>query len=89
MKTIDKFRNYVLDEEFKITIINGKVNISNYQKIDHFDSNKIIIRYEDGSVSINGKNLVVSKLLKDELLITGNIKNIELKDYENEKWFYK
>ncbi len=85
MKTIDKFRNYVLDEEFKITIINGKVNISNYQKIDHFDSNKIIIRYEDGSVSINGKNLVVSKLLKDELLITGNIKNIELKDYENEK----
>lgn len=85
MKVIDQFRNYILDEEFKITVLNGKVNISSYQKIDHFDSNKIIIRYEHGSVSINGKNLVVSKLLKDELLITGNIKNIELKDYENEK----
>ena len=85
MKVIDKFRNYILEEEFKITVLNNKVNISCYQKIDHFDSNKIIVRHENGSVSINGKNLVVSRLLKDELLITGIIKNLELKENKNEE----
>ena len=55
------------------------MDIVNYSDISHFDNNKIIINYNDGSVLISGKNLVVSKLLKDELLIEGSIDKLELR----------
>ncbi len=72
-------RNYILENDFKIIYLTNKLNIVNYSDISHFDSNKIIINYSDGSVLISGKNLVVSKLLKDELLIEGSINKIEFR----------
>jgi sporulation protein YqfC len=79
MKIISKIRNYILEEEFTINIYKNKVNIVNYISIGHFDSNKVSIIYSEGEVLISGSNLVVSKLLHDEVLITGVIKNIELR----------
>lgn len=79
MQLVNKFREYLLEEEFKLTILKNKVNAVNYQKIGHFDSNKIEIYYQDGCVVITGKSLVVSRLVQDEILVTGVIKNIELR----------
>ena len=73
MKIIDGIRNYVIEQEFEIRIINNKVDVINYKDIGHFDSNKVIINYSDGSVVIKGNNLVVSKLMNDEILIGGEI----------------
>lgn len=75
---INKLRTYLLEEEFTINIFKNKVNVVNYLNIDHFDVNKVIIRHSEGILKIIGNNLVVSKLLGDEVLITGDIKNIEL-----------
>ena len=44
-----------------------------------FDSNKIIVYSDSGYITIKGKDLVVTKLLKDEVLITGLIDGIELR----------
>jgi sporulation protein YqfC len=79
MKIIDGIRNYVIEQEFEIRIINNKVDVINYKDIGHFDSNKVIINYSDGSVVIKGNNLVVSKLMNDEILIGGEIKGLELR----------
>ena len=79
MKIIDGIRNYVIEQEFEIRIINNKVDVINYKDIGHFDSNKFIINYSDGSVVIKGNNLVVSKLMNDEILIGGEIKGLELR----------
>ena len=76
----DKLRTYIMDDEFEVKLLNNRIDILNYETIDHLDSNKIIIRYKQGKITINGKNLVVSKLLKDEVLIVGKIINIELGD---------
>ncbi len=59
-------------------IYEGYLNIVNYKEISNFSSNKVDILYDNGKITINGKNLVVSKLLDNELLINGEIKNIEL-----------
>lgn len=59
--------------------LNNKIEISNYEEIDHFDNNKIIIKYSDGMVLIEGKNLIISKLMKDAILIKGNINKVEFK----------
>ena len=60
-------------------IFNNKVNVVNYKEIGHFDSDKVIINYSNGSVVIKGNNLVVSKLMNSEILICGNIKSVELR----------
>lgn len=74
-----RLKNYFLENKFKVTYLENKVNIVNYESIGHFDSNKIIIRKNSGSVIVNGTNLVVSKLLNDEILIDGKISNIEFR----------
>lgn len=78
MGLVSKFRTYLLEDEFSINILNGKVNIKNYGTIGQIDSNKIVIFYDDGFVTISGRNLTLLKMLDDELLISGNISNIEL-----------
>lgn len=78
MKMINKVRSYLLEEEFTVNIFKNKVNVINYTNIDHFDINKVVIRHDDGILKITGRNLAVSKLLIDEVLITGDIQNIEL-----------
>lgn len=79
MALFKDLRSYILEDDFKITFINNKVNIVNYDSIDHFDSNKVIIRSEKQSVTVKGDKLFVSKLLNDEVLIEGQITNIEFR----------
>lgn len=79
MRFINQFRNYLLDEEFGMSVFQDKVDIMNYTSIGHFDSNKVIVKYDGGEVLITGKKLVVSKLLHDEVLILGVIQNVELR----------
>ena len=79
MKIINGIRSYILEDELKITIINNKINIINYTDIGHFDSNKIVVKVESGEIIVKGNDLVVSKLMNSEILITGNFSNIEFR----------
>lgn len=79
MNIINGIRSYVLDNELKITILKNKVDILNYTDIGHFDDEKIIIKTNYKDIIIKGNDLVVSKLMKDEILITGDFTNIELR----------
>ena len=79
MKPIESLREYVLEPNFSMTVLNGKIDIVNYLSIEHFDSNKVMIKCESVLIVIEGSNLVVSRLLKDEVLIIGKIKSIEFR----------
>lgn len=72
-------KNYILEDDFKMIIFDKKVDIVNYDEIDHFDDNKIIIRNKEKIVIIKGEELVISKLLEDEMLIFGKVNGIEFK----------
>ncbi len=74
---LNNLRSYILETDFKITILKSKIDIVNYIEIDHFDDTKIIVRFEDGHLIIKGENLTISKLLNDELLIIGKAKTID------------
>lgn len=79
---VDKLKlfNYldrcITDDEFKVIIRNEDVNIINYIEVMDFSSKEISIKYDRGIMIIKGSDLVVSKMMDDELLIKGNIKNI-------------
>lgn len=76
---IHKFRSYLLEDRFSMNVLKNKIEISNYLDIGHFDTNKIIIKYDEGEVVIKGDNLIISRLMNDSILIKGNIFNIELR----------
>lgn len=78
---IHEFRSYLLEDKFSMNVLKNRIEIINYDLIDHFDSNKIIVKFNDGSIIISGKNLIISRLMKDSILIKGIINNIELRWY--------
>ena len=79
MNIINGIRSYIMENDTKITIVNNKINITNYIDIGHFDSNKIIVKLKDKNITIKGTDLVVSKLLDSEILITGDFNTIEFR----------
>ncbi|MGM9849766.1 MAG: YabP/YqfC family sporulation protein [Bacilli bacterium] len=79
MSIVKRARNYLLDEMFNMRVLKNKIDICNYETIGYLDNDLIIINYDSGEIKIKGENLVVSKLLNDEILISGEIKNIEMR----------
>ena len=76
-------QSYILDTEFKVIILDSRINIVNFSEIGHFDNNKVIIRFLKNNnihtLIIKGRNLVVSKLKASEVLIEGVIDNLEFR----------
>jgi len=79
MGLVHRFRSYLLEEDFEMKIYKGAVNITNFTEIGHFDSYKVVIKCDALTVYIEGQDLVVSKLLQDEILVTGKIQKIEFR----------
>ena len=79
MNIINGIRSYINDSDTKLTIFNNKINIVNYIDIGHFDNNKIVVKLKNKNIIIKGNELVVSKLINDEILITGEFNNIEFR----------
>jgi hypothetical protein len=78
MKFIERLTDLIIDNELSLNIYRNKISITNYIEIPHFDSNKIVVKHKGGIVVITGYKLVVTKLLINELLVSGEIKTIEL-----------
>lgn len=72
--------DYVECNIFEMKYKDNKIYVFFYDKIDFFSSDKIIIVSNDNKYSIIGKNLIIEKMYKEELIITGNIKNITFGD---------
>lgn len=79
MKLFEDFRSFILEDDFSLHVYKNKVSIVNYDNIGHFDTKEVRIYYNKGEILIKGENLVVSKLLQEEILIIGTIKSIEFR----------
>lgn len=79
MKIIDKLDRYLNENEYKLILDNNRLNIVNYEEIIDFSLSTIKVKLKDKIVSIEGRNLVINKMVDNEILITGNISNISIK----------
>ena len=77
MRLFEYFDRYLVDKEYKVTIRGKQIHIMNYEEIEDFSNNRVVVRYFGGVTVFLGTDLVVSKMQDDELLITGRIKTIE------------
>ena len=78
MNILNKLDRYIIDKEYKIIIRKNSINIINYKEIKDFSNTRIAIQNNDNTTIVEGENLVVSKMLDNEVLITGIIKTIKL-----------
>lgn len=78
MKLVDRLEDYLYDNEYKIIVKKNQVDIVNYDEIIDFSLNKISIKYRNKIFVIEGTNMVISKMLDNEILITGNISNLRI-----------
>jgi len=73
MKLMNRLDDYLYDREYKIIIKENYVNIINYDEIIDFSLNKVSVKYKNKIIIIEGKNLIISKMVENEVLIIGNI----------------
>ena len=75
MKLFDNVKNFIGENKFRLIIYNDKLNVVNYDSIEEIGATKISIKsYKD--ITVEGKNLKLSKLLNKEILVTGDIEKI-------------
>lgn len=73
-----KIKDYVIDDRLRINIFENKINIVNYIDIVTIETERICVLSKLKKIIIKGKNLTLNKLLENEVLISGDIKSIEL-----------
>ena len=74
----DKIREYVKDEEFRLTIYRDRVYAVNYSNILTLTDSRVTLKVEDVMYDNKGENLVLNKLLDKEILINGKIFDLEV-----------
>ncbi len=74
--------NYLYDKDYIITMYENSLYIFNYKRLFDFNDTKITVTLNDREINIHGTSLSIVKMTKEELLINGTIKNIEVKSNE-------
>lgn len=70
---------YINDTDFQMLYINRELNIVNYDRINYMENEKISLSYQEGTIVVIGEDLRVKKLLDKEMVIIGDIKNIDIR----------
>lgn len=77
MRLYDRMTDYLFERDFALKYRCNQLTILNYKDIIFFSNNLIRISYALGQVVFTGKNLVVNRLMNEELSITCMIQSIE------------
>ena len=72
--------NYIKDNEFRMNILEDKIDIINYLDLLSMTEERISLLTPIGRIIIKGHSLTVKKLLNKEMLIVGKIQSIEMGD---------
>ena len=75
---MNRLNNYLYDREYKIIIKENCINIINYDEIVDFTLTKISVKHKNKLITVDGTNLVITKMIDNEVLITGNIDAIRI-----------
>ena len=84
-RNITKFLNFtpnLITNDLTVTVYGGyQATINGCKKILSYDDNLLIVCDHERQLKIVGSNLILSEMLQDELIITGNIDVVEFKSY--------
>ena len=78
MRLINKLDRYLEDKDYQIIIKDNYANIINFEEVIDFTTTKISLKCDKNIINIEGENLIISKMLDEEILINGIIYNIRI-----------
>ena len=77
MKKIEKLKNFIMDNEFRMTFFENRIHVINYQELISLSDDKIRIKTTNLTITFTGTQLVLSKLLDQEIMIEGTLTKVE------------
>ena len=72
----DNLINFLYDKEYFISIYNNYIHIFNYKELITLSNSLIILKLEKFNLEISGESLFITKMMPNEILIKGKIKNV-------------
>ena len=72
----DNLINFLYDKEYFISIYNNYIHIFNYKELITLSNSLIILKLDQFNLEINGESLFITKMMPNEILIKGKIKNV-------------
>ncbi len=73
----DSFKNFLFDLDNFITIYDDTLHVFNFTKLNKLSDTEIVLRINNKVVYINGENLKIKQMTKQELLIKGKLEKVE------------
>ena len=73
----ENIKNFLYDLDNFITIYDNNLHVFNYDRLDKLSDNEIIVRLFNKKIVINGKNLNIKQMTKQELFINGDVMKVE------------
>ena len=75
---LDRLTNYINDNTFRFTVYENTIHVINYKRILILEEDRISFQSKNQKIKIEGKDLILKKILNQEMLITGKIYKIEV-----------
>ena len=76
MNIKDNLINFLYDKNYFINVYEDYIHLFNYQDLIILTDSKIVLKFDSFIVTIKGCNLLITKMLPNEMLIKGKINNI-------------
>lgn len=75
---LSRVKDYILDNEFRITLFEDRILIVNFIKILSLEESRVSISTGYGRMVIKGRKFTLNRLLEHEVLISGTIDTVEV-----------
>lgn len=72
----DNLINFLYDKEYFISIYNNYIHIFNYKELITLSNSLMILKLDQFNLEITGESLFITKMMPNEILIKGKIKNV-------------
>ena len=72
----DTLINFLYDKEYFISIYDNFIHVFNYKELISLTSKLIVLKMDKFSLEIKGEDLFITKMMPNEILIKGKIKNV-------------
>lgn len=73
-------KNFVNDNKFNLSIFDNCIHINNYQEIITLEETRVSVTSAYRMITIKGKNLSINRLMDNEILISGEVKEVDFNE---------
>ncbi len=71
-------KSFLYDKEYFISIFESNIHIYGFINIIKFSDAMAVFEFKNFNLNVKGEKLLVNKLLQNEVIISGNIKSLNI-----------